>query len=168
MNRRHVFSVVFLFMIAALWNVHCTRFFYLNFSCSVPRGIYLRVPQGEIRVGDCVVYLPTEETVGIMRSFGWLSEDDSPHLFLKYVGVLSGGRYTVSAKSFFVDGKYIGEVLPVDSEGHSLPLAGGTHIVPEGEFLPVSCSSRSFDGRYTGTVPLDRIVAKVIPVLVVD
>lgn len=143
--------------------------FYVNFSSSLPRGIYFRVPQGKIHVGDYVIYLPPEDVVDVMRRCGWLSEGVLPHLFLKNVAALAGDRYTVSAHSFFVNGQYIGEAIPEDSEGHSLPLASGTHIVPENEFLPVAAySSRSFDGRYTGTVPLDCIVAKVIPILVVD
>ena len=144
---------------------------YLNLSPSLPRGIYLRIPQDEVSVGDYVIYLPPEDTVAVMRRCGWLSAAASPHLFLKNIGALSGGSYTVSVsnRSFFVNGQYVGEAMIEDSEGHPLPLAVGTHIVPENEFLPVAASSaRSFDGRNTGTVPLDCIVAKVIPILVVD
>lgn len=141
---------------------------FLNLSPSVPRGVYLRVPRDEVRAGDCVAYLPTEEVAGIMRNLGWTGDDKEACPFLKYVGAIAGDRYTVSATSFFVNGEYIGEAVAEDSRGHALPLARGTHIVPEGEFLPVACSPKSFDGRHTGTVPVGRIVAKVIPLLVVD
>ena len=107
--------------------------------------------------------------MAVMRSNGWMAYDESPHLFLKKVGALSGDRYTVLCRSFFVNGQYLGEAIIEDSKGRPLPLAIGTHIVPEREFLPVAAySARSFDGRYTGTVPLDCIVARVIPILVVD
>ena len=34
-----------------------------------------------------------------------------------------------------------------------------------GEFLPIGTNPRSFDGRYTGTVPLKNIKARVIPLI---
>ena len=166
--RRAYFAVFLLMAIAVLWNVQFPQFIFVNFSRSAPRGLYLRSPQGEIHVGDGVVYLPTEKAADVMRGCGWLSEGESPRPFLKFVGALSGDWYSVSSKSFFVNGDYIGEAVSEDSEGHPLPLMLGTHVVPEGEFLPITRSPRSFDGRYTGTVPLGRIVAKVIPILVVD
>ena len=55
----------------------------------------------------------------------------------------------------------------VDSKGEPMPQLARdvTYTVPEGEFLPVGDSTRSFDGRYTGTVPLSAIRSRVIPLL---
>ena len=46
-----------------------------------------------------------------------------------------------------------------------LPQQNGTFTVPEGAFLPVGMNTRSFDGRYTGTVPTSHIIAIVVPLL---
>lgn len=140
----------------------------MNFSNSIPLGLYFRVSSGEtVQVGDIVAYYPTDEVVQDMRRRGWFKEQD-PLPFLKYVGALSGDVYSADGHSFYINGEYVGEILDTDSSGNPLPRHEGTHQVPPQEFLPLASDNKGFDGRYTGCVPLNRIFAKVIPIWVVN
>ena len=46
-----------------------------------------------------------------------------------------------------------------------MPEHRGSFVVPKREFLPIGTNPKSFDDRYTGTVPLKNITASVIPLL---
>ena len=87
--------------------------------------------------------------------------------FLKRVGAIAGDVYSIGDQgSFCINGVYIGDVRKLDSSDRPLPqLTQGDYVVPDGAFLPIADTTRSFDGRYTGTVSLARIRAVVIPVL---
>ena len=165
-RKRLIFSVFFLmFSLAAIWLL--PRVLFLNFSSSIPRGLYLRVSSEQLHVGDIVVYTPTDDVIIFMKERGWLKENQEPMPFLKYVGGLFGDDYSTRNHSFWVNGNYVGEILVTDSKGQPLQISG-THKVLEKSFLPLASNPDGFDGRYTGCVPINRIIAKVIPIWVVN
>lgn len=136
-----------------------------NRTASLPVGFYLRIPFTPTR-GNLVVYDPPAEVLALSRSQGY-TEAEKP-LFLKRIGALPGDTYSIDRNgNFYVEGAYVGPVSMVDSKGEPMPQLARdvTYTVPEGEFLPVGDSTRSFDGRYTGTVPLSAIRSRVIPLL---
>jgi len=168
-RKRLFFSLsLFVFLLLAIW--FFPKVLFLNFSQSIPRGLYLRVPFGKLQVGDIVAYIPTDDVIVFMKSRGWLKEDQEPVPFLKYVGALPGDIYFAQNRTFFINGTCIGEILVIDGKGQALPQLSQTSIceVPEEEFLPLASNPHGFDGRYTGCVPIERIIAKVIPVWVVN
>lgn len=116
--------------------------------------------------GDLVVYDPTEDVLAFSLAHGYMENEKS--LFLKRVGAMAGDTYVVDKNgNFYIDGDYVGPVSTTDSKGEPLPQIerGVLHTVPKGEFLPLGDSTQSFDGRYTGTVPLSRIRSRVVPLL---
>ena len=60
---------------------------------------------------------------------------------------------------------YARYLLPKDNQGRKMPVKEGVFIVGEKEFLPIGEDEHSFDGRYTGTVPLANIKSRVIPLI---
>lgn len=140
--------------------------FFLNTTASLPQGLYMRIPNWFLRDGDYVAYVPTKETAEVAVSRGWLQING---LLLKKIGATPGEGYDInpSTMQFSVQGRYLGQVSAEDREGNAMPVHYGKHVVPSGEFLPVGTSPRSFDGRYTGTVPMHHIRAKVIPVVTI-
>jgi len=124
----------------------------------------MRVPQRDIKVGDYVVFEPTEAITSVAYERGWLSPGVR---FLKQVGAVAGEQYEIEPDSlqFKANGRYIGQAYTEDREGRPMPGLRGRFVVPEGEFLPIGSNPRSFDGRYTGTVPLRNITARVIPLI---
>ncbi len=154
------------FSLFIIW--FCPRFLVLNFSNSIPRGLYLCVPTGTMQIGDIVEYMPTDDVLTFMRDNGWIGENQTPLPFLKYIGGLSGDTYSIQDRSFSINGQYIGETLDTDKKGQALPHLQGFYKVSDYEFLPLASNSGGFDGRYTGCVPINRIISKVIPIWVVD
>lgn len=140
--------------------------FFLNTTASLPQGLYMRIPDWFLRDGDYVAYVPTKETEDVAVSRGWLQING---LLLKKIGAMPGEGYDInpSTMQFSVQGRYLGQVSPEDREGNAMPVHYGKHVVPPEEFLPVGTSPRSFDGRYTGTVPMRHIRAKVVPLITI-
>ena len=138
---------------------------FYNATASLPTGFYLAWPFGEIKRGDLVIYTPTKATRDMALERGYIEKEDTS--LLKRVAALGGDHYRISKQNiFFVEGKYIGMVSEKDSKERPLPQLAREHeyIVPPGDFLPVGDASRSFDGRYTGTVPLSAIKTRVVPI----
>lgn len=164
-KRLAVGFVILGFFLICVWRP--PNLFLLNFSDSVPAGLYLRVSCRTVNVGDMVVYMPTDDVVDWMRKRGWFKDGEKPLPFLKYVGGLSGDTFAAIGHRFYINDEYIGDILDTDSGGIALPQISGAHQVPAQEFLPLSSDAKGFDGRYTGCVPINRIIAKAIPLLVV-
>ena len=62
--------------------------------------------------------------------------------------------------------EYQGQASTEDGLGRKMPdRARGFHVVEAGSFLPAGSNPKSFDGRYYGTVSLDRIELKALLVL---
>ncbi len=154
------------FFLMTIW--FAPRVLFLNLSRSIPRGLYLRVPLGTVKVGETVAYMPTDDVVMLMREREWIADGQEPLPFLKYIGGLPGDSFSAQGHRFFINGKYVGEILDADIKGQALPQLRGEHEIQEWEFLPLASNPNGFDGRYTGCVPFNRIIAKVVPVWVVD
>ncbi len=135
---------------------------YLNTTRSLPLGIYLAIPGKNLRVGDLVVYEPPEKVRELVRERKYGTGKET---FLKQVGALPGESYAVEDGVLLVNGKKKGSIKETDSSGNPMPLIEGRHIVQQGEFLPLGEMTNSLDGRYTGTVPVDNIITRVVPVL---
>jgi conjugative transfer signal peptidase TraF len=134
--------------------------YYLNLSPSVPLGVYRLTSLGTLAVGDLVVFDPPEGTQPYIYGRGWLPNGWP---LIKYVGALAGETFSIEGASFYINNKYKGTVYDRDDEGRTLPKITGYHTVEPGMFLPVSPYSRSFDGRYFGTVPVNSIKGKASP-----
>lgn len=138
--------------------------FYLNVTSSLSTGLYMKIPNRECRRGDYIVYEPSEEVKEMIIENGW---GDGSRDFLKKIGATAGEKYSVDAETlkFEIEGKYIGQVYETDNEGNALPKLRGEFEVPNGYVLPIATNARSFDGRYSGAIPKNRIKARVVPIL---
>jgi len=135
---------------------------YLNLSPSVPLGLYRIVPPATLAVGDLVVFDPPQGVHRYIYGRRWLPQGWP---LIKYVGALPGDTFSVENVSLYINNKYMGPVYDRDNEGNRLPRITGTHTVEPETFLPLSTHiSRSFDGRYFGTIELASIKGKALPV----
>ena len=141
------------------------KFVYLNTTRSLPLGLYLAIPGRNLRVGDIVVYEPPENVQQLVRERSYGGAGAGRLTFLKHVGALPGDVYEVEDGAVRVNGETKGSIKEVDNEGNPMPVMTGLHVVREGEFLPLGEVPNSLDGRYTGTVPVDNIITRVVPVL---
>ena len=160
-------AVIFLALCLAIEFIadETPKVFYLNVTESLPTGLYMRIPGKECRRGDYIVYEPSAEVKSLIIKNGW---GDGNRDFLKKVGATAGEKYSVDATTltFEVAGKYFGQVYETDNAGNELQKMRGEFEVPKGHVLPVATSARSFDGRYSGTIPKSRIRTRVVPVFI--
>ena len=164
MRKRVLIFGICCLLSAGLFQV-ISSIFFLNITDSLPIGLYLRVPATNLSKGDYIIYEPTEEVRKIVVDYGW---GDGKHLFLKKIGAVAGEHYTIREDNgeFLIEGQHYGQVFLTDTKGQPLPKLRGEFIVPTGHVLPVATNPRSFDGRYTGSIPIECIKAKVIPFLI--
>lgn len=148
------------------------KLFYLNVSASMPIGIYARIPGDSYRVGDIVTYHITDDVLELSLGRGYLPEDDrgimkmKDAMLVKTIGALAGDTYGVDGRDeFFINGKKVGGIDEIDSQGRRMPVQRGKHVVEDGKFLPYAKPVNSLDGRYIGTVPLDRIECRLVPII---
>lgn len=143
---------------------NCPKIFIWNKTHSVASGLYMYVPLGTLSKGDYVLFYGTDDIRSIAVEREWIEEDTR---FMKKIGALPGDSFKVDdrTKMFYINDSYIGMVSDKDSKGRELPhRVHGIQSVPEGFFLPVGESPRSYDGRYYGTQPISSIKYKVIPI----
>lgn len=139
-----------------------TDLFFTNRTASLPRGIYMAVPMGDLKVGDLVRVDVPESMKEYAFGRGWMEPGE---MLLKKVGATRGTVYHVDDQNFEIAGRYIGPIYDVDSKGREMPKLRGDFIVKEGHFLPVAdFSKNSFDGRYFGDVPVSLVRGKVVAI----
>ena len=159
-------AIIFLALCVAMRLVFegISEVFYMNVTSSLPQGLYMKIPSKEFCRGDYIVYEPSEEVKELIIKNGW---GNGKHDFLKKVGAVAGEKYSINAETlnFEIEGKYIGQVCETDSNGNELPKLRGEYEVPKGYVLPISPSVRSFDGRYSGAIPINRIKTRVVPIM---
>ena len=145
--------------------------FYTNLTASIPRGLYMAIPGTTLRDGDIVVYRPTDVTRRFAQEQGYgTGYLNAEYRLIKKIGALPQETYQVAegTNDFFANGRFIGQARKTDPQGCVLPVQYGTHTVPEDSFLPIGENPLSFDGRYEGVVPMDHILARVVPILLID
>lgn len=151
--------------------IELPKIFYTNLTASIPRGLYISIPCTTLRDGDIVVYRPTDATLQFAKAQGYGPKILNPeYRLIKKVGALPQETYQVAqgTNDFYANGQFIGQAQPTDPMGNELPVQYGTHSVPKDSFLPIGTNPLSFDGRYEGTVPMDNILARVVPILLID
>ena len=170
MSKRKRFCIwgalwLYVILVVNPFHLQLPTLLYMNTTASLPIGIYLAIPGFGIRDGDIVAYEQDEEVMALVRQNGWISNEDDP-AFIKYAAI-EGGHYEVDPISliFSINGKLIGNAMTNDGKGHTMTPRYGAFEIEHGQFLPYTYASRSYDGRYTGTVSTQRIYSRVIPLL---
>ena len=162
-----IWAALWLYVILVVnpFHLQLPTLLYMNTTASLPIGIYLAIPGVGIRDGDIVAYEQDKDVIELIRQNGWISNEDDP-AFIKYAAI-EGGHYEVDPASllFSINGKLIGNAITNDGKGHDMMPRCGSFEIEYGSFLPYTYASRSYDGRYTGTVSTQRIYSRVIPLL---
>lgn len=145
-----------------------------NLTPSVPGGLYLANQNSTaLSRGQIVSFFPHNAAAEHGFKRGWIKPGGA---YIKRVAALAGDMVCVDAE-LAVATNGVGEpatytrfgpVAEADREGRPLPheLSGCTRV-PSGYFLPVGDAlPNSFDGRYYGFVPVDKITARLFPLWV--
>lgn len=145
--------------------------FRLNLSASIPPGVY-RVTKDPVAKGSLVLVClpPTLSAFARSRDYvraGSCKDGNAP--VGKVVAAAAGDTVDVTANGLIVNGERLSNTraLANDGRGRALPhIESGRYVVRTGQiWLVSSYSTRSFDSRYFGPVPIDRIVSTVRPIV---
>jgi conjugative transfer signal peptidase TraF len=142
----------------------------LNISPSAPLGLYRMVDQPVSR-GVLVAACVPPAAARLARERGYLAAGSCPggtQPVLKRIGAVPGDLVDLELDGLAVNGTRLPDSAPAvsDSRGRPLPHApwGRTVVAPGEVWLIGIETTRSWDSRYFGPVPLDHIRA-VRPVL---
>jgi conjugative transfer signal peptidase TraF len=145
--------------------------FRLNLSASIPPGVY-RVTKDPVAKGSLVLVCLPPALSAFARSRDYVragSCKDGNAPVGKVVAAAAGDTVDVTASGLMVNGGQLSNTRPLgnDGRGRALPhIESGRYIVRTGQiWLASSYSTRSFDSRYFGPVPVDRIVSSVRPIV---
>ncbi|QRZ15976.1 S26 family signal peptidase [Paracoccus methylovorus] len=132
-----------------------------NASASVPLGLYVLRPAGDLTVGDLVAVDPPESLAGFITERGYTAVGVP---LLKHVAALAGQRVCRSGSTITIDETSVSEALPQDRLGRDLPVWQGCRILMPGEvFLLNAGIPDSLDGRYFGPLPAHSVIGRAIP-----
>ncbi len=134
----------------------------LNYTASMPLGIYQRVPIHTWRHGMVVVITPSPSDKALFAARGWLMKRG---VLIKPIGALPGDQVCIHNDTVTVNGKIVGPVFETDSHGLPLPVVRGCFVLPQGTVFPFSTfNAHSFDGRYFGAIPMAQVLGEARPV----
>lgn len=128
----------------------------------------------QVKKGDLLVFIP-----GALMHVPGLSESEQPFEREKVTKILlgtPGDEIKVTKDDLFVNNKSINELVPdlvginvkqsylhpktLEKLGKQASDFERTFIVPDGHYFMVSTEERSFDGRYWGTLPQEKVIGK--------
>jgi conjugative transfer signal peptidase TraF len=128
-----------------------------NASASSPRGLYVLASQAPA-TGDFVIAWPPAVAAGMAASRGYLPRGVP---LLKTVAAGPGDHVCARGPYTRVNGMLAATRRRVDGAGRVLPWWSGCRVLRPGEVLLLGHGSPgSFDSRYFGPVPANRIVGR--------
>lgn len=137
-----------------------SRYFVLNLSPSMEKGIYLLKDIDELKKGDVVVLnipLNIKET---LYSRGYLPKNIKT--LLKEVVAVEGDCVEVVHNKIYINGEFKGDITEVDSKGRELVSFVKDGVLKSGEVFLLGRGKNSFDSRYFGVVKKSEILKKTI------
>lgn len=141
-------------------------------SESMPRGLYSLHPPGQSQPHLAYFCLPPD-TAAFGRDRGYLGLGPCPRhtaALIKPVVAWAGDSVRITEQGVTVNGRLLpcSAPLPMDRAGRPLTSPAPTRFtVPTGHFLALSSHTpTSWDGRYWGALPTNRIRANAEPLLV--
>lgn len=144
---------------------------YLNFTRSLPIGIYRRVSGVPTR-GDLVVACLPRRAAEFARDRGYLWQGSCPGRVApvgKVVLALAGDTVSLTRAGFAVNGRPVpsSRVVDRDSKGRAIPhYPFGRYVVRRDEaWLFSSFHPLSFDSRYFGPIRLTDVRARIAALL---
>ena len=132
-----------------------SKFFIINVTPSLARGIYLLLPAKDIKRGDIVVFNIPEK----LKNCEYIP--NYTKLLLKQVGALEDDVVLKKDNILYINNKKYGKIYKKDNLGIDLPQIQDKELQPnKDEFLPLATHINSFDGRYYGVIPINQIKNK--------
>lgn len=153
----------------AVTTIEASRTLRINFTSSLPRGIYRSVSGGPSRGAIVVACLPPA-VARFARARGYVWRGDCPGGAApvgKIVAGIAGDRVVVAGEGVFINGRPLPNSAPLARDSRGRPMTAmprATYIVAPGEvWLTSSYNLASFDSRYFGPVAVTSVVSRIEP-----
>lgn len=145
--------------------------FALNFTASMPRGLYWRSPVTTLQRGNMVIAcIPHDFAVHALH-VGYLPDgpcDGGVSSVLKYVAATNGDNVALTPRGVFVNGSRLPGSTPLarDDQSHIIPhvLFRTYHLSSKDVWL-YSPKPHSFDSRYYGPIQINDVQASAYPII---
>ena len=143
--------------------------FRINFSESVPRGLYLALLPNH--KSDMIGFCLRSDIATYAMNRGYIDKGDCPdgsRRLLKRIVGHEGDFVEITDDGIFINGKFLGDhtkPLLQDSHGRPMPQFRYVGEIPDGHVVVIGDTAKSFDSRYYGTIALRRNDVYVKPVL---
>ncbi len=122
----------------------------INLTASVPRGVYLRVPQGDITYGSYVVFKLSDTLASQMSIAPWYPKGE---FFIKEVIGVEGDTIESAHNGYSINNTELFPRFNQDRYGNTLPQElESISTVPPDSLILGSDHPYSFDSRYFGAV----------------
>jgi conjugative transfer signal peptidase TraF len=151
--------ILFLFLIA-FTSLKKEKYIFYNYTESLPRGFYIRVPGEEpIKKGDLIAFVPPQTAKKIIDERKYLKPD---YYLLKRVIGVPGDSIDTSKDHLIINHRPTGEFLSHDKEGRPISKYSFSGCLKKGEYYTgIPEKKNSFDSRYFGPVSKKNIIGKI-------
>ena len=151
-----VIFILFYFIVKEL----SYRYFVLNLSPSMKKGIYLLKEIDELKKGDVVLIDIPLNIREVLYSRGYLPKNIKT--LLKEVAAVEGDKIHVTYNKLYINGEFKGDIAGVDLKGRELVSFAKDGVLKSDEVFLLGRGENSFDSRYFGVVKKSKILKKTI------
>ena len=147
------------------FNLAYPRLVYINYTGSLPNGIYIAIPGFGIRSGDIAAFNMPSDLYEFSMKRGYISDRlEKPYLIKKVM--TPGNIYENRDNNLYINREYIGPIHPADPKNRPLDtIPEGIHVVPEHTLFAFTLHPQSFDSRNYGPIDDTLVVSRVIPLV---
>lgn len=156
-----IFSIPVIFFIILFAT---SRVIKINTSKSEPLGIYLIVSKNNLNKNDYVMFknnVNDYTSLAVKRNYMYRH-----NVFIKNITGITGDHIKITTDACYINGVYMGKVYNKDNKNRPLHIFMTNTIVPEHYYFVTSTRiDNSYDSRYYGLIPEDKIKARLIPLI---
>ena len=134
-----------------------------NRTGSAPQGLY-RLSGEPPALGRWVVVSNRSEAGNWAETHGYVGPGWP---LLKRVAALPGSEVCRIGATILIDGNAVAVALQRDSEGRTMPVWSGCHLLGRAEVFVLNDDPRSLDGRYFGPLSAADLDGVAIPIFLV-
>lgn len=131
-----------------------------NVSASAPVGLYAVAPANRARTGDMVIAW-TPRPARVLAARRRYLPSNIP--LVKRIRAASGDLVCARGSSIRINGRHAVARRGIDGKGRAMPWWTGCRRLANGEYLLLTDSPRSFDGRYFGVTTRRDLVGRAVP-----
>ncbi|MDR3258691.1 MAG: S26 family signal peptidase [Fusobacteriaceae bacterium] len=151
--------IVIPFFIILFLGHNLKKYYTINISESLPRGLYRLEEPKNIQKGDIVQFYIPPKIEKLLKERKYTAPIVT--YMLKRVAALPGDKVFIKDNFFFVNDKNWGFIFDEDPRGNPLPrLSIEDFKLQDDEFLPLADAYGSYDGRYFGSLKISDIKFK--------